>query len=223
MTRERVASAALVAAVHAALLWVLLSGGGGRPGRAPAAALATFDVALPPPRPRIPPRDRPREAEGPAGIRDRRTAVVAPPPVMPLLNPPPVVAAIVPDTGAAALGGAASAGSGTGAGGVGAGTGGGGTGGGGNRAVLIAGTIRDRDYPRAARAARAEGTSVVRFTVGIDGRPRDCRVATSSGDPALDATTCRLIEERFRYAPARDAEGRPVAEERGWRQWWWID
>lgn len=64
---------------------------------------------------------------------------------------------------------------------------------------------------------------MVRFTVGIDGRARDCRVITSSGHAVLDATTCRLIEARFRYAPARDAAGQPVAEERGWRQRWWID
>jgi protein TonB len=88
---------------------------------------------------------------------------------------------------------------------------------------LLSGAIGDRDYPRAARAARDEGIAVVRFTVGADGRARDCRVATSSGHAELDAVTCRLIEARFRYAPARDAAGQPVAEERGWRQRWWIE
>ena len=63
----------------------------------------------------------------------------------------------------------------------------------------------------------------MRFTVGTDGRARDCAVLRSSGDATLDATTCRLIADRFRYAPATDAGGRPVAEVRGWRQDWWLE
>ena len=62
-----------------------------------------------------------------------------------------------------------------------------------------------------------------RFTVGVDGRARDCAVTGSSGDAALDATTCQLIETRFRYRPARGADGQPVAEVRGWRQDWWLE
>ncbi|HYD38320.1 MAG TPA: energy transducer TonB, partial [Allosphingosinicella sp.] len=44
------------------------------------------------------------------------------------------------------------------------------------------------------------------------GRVSDCKVTRSSGSPALDSVTCRLIVARFRYRPARDAEGRPIAE-----------
>jgi protein TonB len=36
-----------------------------------------------------------------------------------------------------------------------------------------------------------------------------CRVTRSSGSRALDSTTCRLIEQRFRFRPSRDALGRP--------------
>ena len=52
----------------------------------------------------------------------------------------------------------------------------------------------------------------MRFTVGIDGRVSGCTVTRSSGYALLDTTTCRLIEKRFRYHPARDAQGQPVAE-----------
>ncbi|MDE0879066.1 MAG: hypothetical protein OSB00_10455 [Sphingomonas bacterium] len=45
----------------------------------------------------------------------------------------------------------------------------------------------------------------------------------SSGVASLDATTCKLVEKRFRYTPARNAAGTAVAEERGWRQRWWLD
>ena len=93
----------------------------------------------------------------------------------------------------------------------------------GTRARLLAGTINDRDYPAAAARAAIGGSVTVRFTVGTDGRARDCGVMRSSGDIALDATTCRLIQRRFRYAPARDEAGRAVESQQGWRQDWWLE
>ncbi|WP_166041008.1 energy transducer TonB, partial [Sphingosinicella sp. YJ22] len=103
------------------------------------------------------------------------------------------------------------------------GSGAGGSGGGASRARHMSGQIVRRDYPRAAVEARAEGRVETRFTVGTDGRVSNCRVTRSSGNAALDQTTCRLIEQRFRWTPARDAQGRPVAEERGWQQTWWLE
>lgn len=227
--RERIASAALVALVHAGLLFLLLSGGPRVARPASETALSTFDVAPPPPPP--PSRDErvrsparaPRVA-GAAGRQARRTPVVAPmPPVAP--RPPPPVAAVLPDEGAAPLAGTAASGGGTGAaiGGWGHGAGGSGSGDGGRRARLLSGRIEDRDYPAEARRTRAEGIATVRFTVDTDGHARRCRVQRSAGDAALDAATCRLIEERFRYAPAQDAAGRAVAEERAWQQRWWLE
>jgi periplasmic protein TonB len=46
--------------------------------------------------------------------------------------------------------------------------------------------------------------------VGADGRVFDCEITRSSGSRELDETTCRLIQERFRYEPSRDPSGRPV-------------
>ena len=68
------------------------------------------------------------------------------------------------------------------------------------------------DYPPAARRSGVEGSVAVRYIVGTDGRVSGCRVLRSSGHAELDSTTCRLIEQRFRYRPARDFEGRPVPE-----------
>jgi protein TonB len=48
--------------------------------------------------------------------------------------------------------------------------------------------------------------------VGPNGRVTECRVIRSSGNAELDETTCRLILERFRFAPARDAQGRKVSD-----------
>jgi protein TonB len=107
------------------------------------------------------------------------------------------------------------AGAGSGSGGEGIGTGSGnqgaGSGGGGGMPPRrIKGNIRNSDYPRTALLAGAEGRVSVRFTVGIDGRATNCSVIQSSGNADLDATSCGVIETRFRYRPARDPQGRPV-------------
>ena len=61
------------------------------------------------------------------------------------------------------------------------------------------------------------------FDVQVNGRATNCRVTESSGNADLDARTCELIEKRFRYKPAVDAQGRPVVSEEGWRQTWWLE
>ena len=111
---------------------------------------------------------------------------------------------------------------------MGAGYGAGGQGGGAGtgaamRARRIAGSLTDADYPKAARKAGAQGTVFVRFSVGTDGRARDCTVTETSGNADLDATTCRLIERRFRYQPARNEQGQPVADMMAGQQNWRID
>ena len=64
---------------------------------------------------------------------------------------------------------------------------------------------------------------LVRYTVGVDGRPSGCTITQSSGNADLDETTCRLIEQRFRYEPARDAEGRAIPDVQTGRHIWWTE
>jgi protein TonB len=68
------------------------------------------------------------------------------------------------------------------------------------------------DYP--ARALREEREGVTRFSVsvGADGRVTSCNVTGSSGHSDLDETTCRLIQRRARFNPATDGEGRPTTD-----------
>ena len=82
------------------------------------------------------------------------------------------------------------------------------------------GSIRQEDYPEAALQVRAEGTTEVRLVVGPDGRVTGCAVAASSGNAALDSTTCALAQRRLRFAPALDAAGRPTTERRTHRVAW---
>jgi protein TonB len=177
--------------------------------------------SLPPP-PRIRPehaqRRRREGAASPPNLEARPTEVVAPPPVIP--QPPPLPAAPVAGPGAKPTAGAAPIpGPGTGAGGVGNGTGsggsgdgpgGGGDGDGASPPRQIRGSIRDRDYPRGAAEAGISGTVSVIYTIEPDGRATHCAITHSSGNGELDSTTCRLIEERFRFEPSHDRAGRPI-------------
>ena len=187
--------------------------------------------APPPPRETVTPSEEPSEKASVRASATNKTAqaaqIVAPKPKLPPIEPPPVAAAPVAGAGSQASAGATPvAGPGSGAGGRGDGTGAGGSGsgtGGGTKAVWRSGTIRDSDYPKAASRARIGGDVEVRFTIEPSGRVSRCRVSKSSGDALLDATTCRLIEERFRFKPATNAAGTPIASQYGWRQSWWLE
>jgi TonB family protein len=63
------------------------------------------------------------------------------------------------------------------------------------------------DYPVRAMREEREGTTEFRLTIGSDGLPAACNVTSSSGHADLDATTCRLLMERARFRPGRDAKG----------------
>lgn len=186
--------------------------------------------APPPPRKEVRPAKVLREkASGKASAANRpaQAAAVAVPP--PKLRPitPPIAAAPRPAAGDDASAGAApNPGPGSGADGRGDGTGAGGRGsgtGGGTKAAWRSGAIRDRDYPREASRAKASGEVEVRFTIEASGRVSRCYITRSSGDASLDRTTCDLIEDRFRFKPATNAAGAPVASQYGWRQSWWLE
>lgn len=227
---RRLVAGSLVLALHIGLFALLL-----RPmlvpAPKPAESLILIDVPAPPPpappppapEAEIPAPPQPAARSAPPAPRKRPRPVAAPtPPVEP--RPSPVAPA--PSTGTATASGAAAAGPGTGASGTGFGAGAGGTGSGGGGATRPrwkSGRIDRRDYPAGASRAGSTGSVTAHFDVAPDGRVSGCVVAQSSGDPLLDRTTCRLIELRFRFDPARDAAGNPVAGVAGWRQDWWLE
>lgn len=230
----RVRSALLVATIHAALGWALLTGLGVDPAAMISEpGLQLIDVTEQPEPPPViamlpeaapKPTQKPKDPEGaaaPPNLRNTPTPVVAPLPEVKLPPPPPpLTAAPVAGQGTAAAAGAAPVpGPGTGRGGIGNGLGSGlsgtGPGGGGGGGVAfgpryLRGSIDWRDVPPAVLAQRPRGTVGFRLLVGRDGRLRDCRVTRSSGYPALDAATCAAALRRLRFAPARDTAGRPV-------------
>jgi periplasmic protein TonB len=223
-TRDRVKAALGVAVLHIALGFVLLAGlRVDMPARI-SENLKIFgvlpDPLPPPPAPKKPVSRheslRPEGAASPPNLKAKPTPVVAPVPVIPVPLPPPIIAAPKPGIGSdASAGDAAVRGPGTGSGGVGNGTGSGdagyGDGDGGNSPPRwIRGRIRDSDYPRAEAEAGISGTVSVRYAVESSGRATGCIVTRSSGSANLDAVTCRLIEDRFRYRPSITPQGRAV-------------
>ncbi|MEL6485932.1 MAG: energy transducer TonB [Pseudomonadota bacterium] len=56
-------------------------------------------------------------------------------------------------------------------------------------------------------------TGTASFTLEIDARGRvsDCTITGSTGHVVLDGATCRLLERRARFDPARDGAGDPIA------------
>ena len=188
-------------------------------------------IAIPAPRrEEAPPKPRfDEKASGNAGAANKfakAAPVAAPKPKLPPIEPT-IQASPTPGAGSESSAGAAPRpGPGSGAGGQGDGTGAGGSGsgtGGGTRPVWLRGAILDSDYPRSASRAKVGGEVEVRFTIETTGRVSGCRVARTSGDPSLDAATCRLIEKRFRFKPATDGRGTPIASQYGWRQSWWLE
>lgn len=183
-------------------------------------AVAIRAPKLPPDPPK--PEPVPNKAAGaasPANRHAKAAPVLAPKPKYMPPKPPTIAAAPQPGTGNQASAGAAPAdGPGSGAGGSGTGIGSGGS-----KAVWRSGEIRNRDYPKSASHAKVGGVVETRFTIQPNGRVTQCQVTQSSGDASLDVITCRLIELRFRFKPATNSAGEPIASEYGWRQTWWLE
>ncbi|WP_343519914.1 TonB family protein [Sphingomonas sp.] len=185
--------------------------------------VAMFEVP-PEPKPRAKVQRMPQRSTRPSGeaappnLRSRATEIVVPKPAVPIIVQPLVIAAEKAANGVQATSGAAEvAGPGTGAGGQGDGFGGGGSGDGDGAGDpdatpprQIRGRIRDSDYPDDLADRGIGGRVTVVFLVQADGRVTECDVDGSSGIARLDALTCRLIRERFRFRPSRDGQGRPV-------------
>lgn len=199
--------------------------------------VATF--AVPAPKPTAP-LDRPKaeasakaatvRKEGAAGAPGRHASPrpVAVPTAPVVVHPPP--APPLAGEGAADTAGAAVQGPAFGAGGSGAGTGSGigsGQGGGGGAkaapVVKIGGDISSaKDYPRTSRDLRIGASVTIDLAVDPQGRVSGCKVVQASPDPAADRVTCDLAMRRFRFLPARDESGRPVAAVFRWRQRWFY-
>jgi protein TonB len=213
--RERFYALAAVVAVQLCLGFALLTGLRVDIRRSSETVLQLIAVTLskPPPPPLVqpPPASKPRPQSAPKAAPDKSGGSPGPQPA----HAPPAVAPVValkpsaaPSGGGSGTGPAIGSGAGGGVGGNGYGTGEGG----GTDLEQIAGEITPRDYPRNLRERGIGGVVGISFRVEPSGLVSRCTVTQSSGVPELDALTCRLIVQRFRYRPSTDRYGRPIAD-----------
>ena len=186
--------------------------------------LQTFTASPPSPPPPpveqvIPPKPKSHKPDGaasPANLKAKPTDLVAP--TLPPPIPQTIAAAPKAGPGTAPSAGASNVpGPGTGAGGQGTGSGSGDQGSGdgdddgdGEPPRLRHMGIKSKDYPPTLSDNPAPRPLLTRLSIDAQGRVTHCAVTQSSGDAEYDAVTCRLVEQRSRFAPARDAHGKPV-------------
>lgn len=221
--RERAYALAAVALVQVALGFALLTGLRVPVVRSADVVQRLIGITLlrPPPPPPPPvvkreaahrtssaPKAEPKPLGGSPGPRPAH----APPSVTPVVIVRPNAA---PSGGGSGTGPALGSGAGGGTGGEGYGEGDGGT-----ELEHIAGEIERSDYPPELGRAGIGGRVSVTFTVLPNGRATGCHVTRPSRVPELDALTCRIIEQRFRFRPSTDRNGRPIAEEVDWDHDW---
>jgi len=229
--RDKSGAIALVAAIHAALLFAFLHMSGKIDLADPQSALKMFDVNAPEPPPPPPPppqqqreQQKPKEKEGgsPANVRSQATPIVAPKPQVEPQRPNPIAVTETPNQGAAPTQGAANVrGPGTGAGGTGTGTGtgsgsgsGGGDGGVADPPHLISPVLTGRDIPRELLQQWPGGTPVfLRLRVNPQGYVSECNVLRGTGNAAIDNAMCNIAHDRLRFRPAVNRSGQAVA---GW-------
>lgn len=222
---ERIKAFAGVILVHAALGAAILSGLNVNIVERTVERLKAFDINEPPPPPPQPPPQRTAEKakdeEGAAGKKAIPTPVVAPEPKIVVPYKPPVTAARVAGTGSASTAGASTVGTGTGAGGSGSGRGGGGRGDfSGFTPARMLNKIPDREYRRISGGRIPRGSASIAFRVDPNGRMANCRITRSSGDPYVDSIVCQAAMAHLRFSPARDASGRPVAQDMSYTPTW---
>ena len=222
--RERFYALAAVVLIQAVFALVLLSGFRVDVARSRDVVQRLVDISLPkPPPPRVV-EVRPRPARNHHAAAAPKAApekLGGSPGPQPAHAPPSVtpVVAVVPK--AAPSGGGSGTGPAMGSG-AGGGTGGNGYGGddGGSDLEHIAGEIERSDYPPELGRAGIGGRISVTLTVEPNGRVSTCRITRSTGVPQLDALTCRIMQQRFRFRPSTDRYGRPIRDEVDWDHDW---
>ena len=199
MSSNRTAAIIIVALIHIALGYALVTGLAYNVIKKAAEDLKTFDVVDEPPPPPEEPPPPPEQTEVPpppqvvAPPPIVRTNTVAPPIISTPVAPPPVITPVArpappapPAPPKPVISQAARA-----------------------RANLTSLFSTD-DYPQSAIRNEEQGTTAVRLTIGTGGRVEGCDITSSSGSSALDQATCNIIRRRARYTPAKDQAGNPI-------------
>jgi protein TonB len=71
--------------------------------------------------------------------------------------------------------------------------------------------VTQNDYPSRALREEQQGITTVRLSVDASGKVTGCAVTGSSGSGLLDDTTCKKMQQRAKFEPATDGEGKPTS------------
>lgn len=82
--------------------------------------------------------------------------------------------------------------------------------------------ITPADYPPQSYVAKEEGLVEYNLSIDADGVIKGCKIVQSSGHARLDDLTCRLVTQRLKFLPARDANERAVPGNFGQSHRWRI-
>jgi periplasmic protein TonB len=208
MSSNRTAAIIIVALIHIALGYALVTGLAYNVLKKAAEDLKTFDVEEePPPPPEEPPPPPenvppPPQVSAPPAVVNLAPVVSQPiAPVLPQINPAPVVREApttksCPGGMTVAISQACPPVK--------------------SQAARAKGNLlslfSDDDYPPSALRNEETGTTAVRMTIGPDGRVSDCSITASSGSTALDNATCNILRRRARFTPAQDQAGNPISD-----------
>ena len=198
MSGNRMVAIVIVALIHIALGYALITGLAYDAVKKVVERVTTVDVSEPPPPPDEPPPPPPKDAPPPPPVAPPppMNISVAPPPIQTVttIPPPRPPAVIIPPPAPVAPPPPPPPP---------------------KRANPIpkgnpGRWVSNDDYP--SRAIREEAQGTVRFslTVGPDGRVSGCSVTGSSGNSTLDDTACRLLRQRARFDPKLDSNGNPT-------------
>ena len=207
MSGNRVVAIIIVALIHIALGYLLITGLAVDAVKNVVERVTTIDVDEPPPPepedepPPPPPEDIPQTVPPPVAPPPPINIARTPPPVQVTPNiPPPSPPAIripppAPPAPAPAPPAPPSQARGASPDGL------------GRWAARIQG-----DYPSSALRREEQGTVTMRITIGANGRVEACSVTGSSGSSALDQAACRGMQRYARYNPALNAAGNPISD-----------
>ena len=202
MSGNRIIAIIIVALIHIALGYALITGLAYNAVQKVVERVTTIDVEEPPPpepedEPPPPPEDIPDTAPPPPvapappiniapAPPTLRTTPTIPPPAPPALRIPPP-APVAPPPPSRARGASP------------------------DNLNRWAARIQG-DYPSSALRREEQGTVTMRITIGANGRVEACAVTGSSGSSALDDAACRGMQRYARYNPALNAAGDPIPD-----------
>lgn len=201
MSGNRIVALIIVALIHVAIGYVLISGLAYQAAKKVVERVTTVDIDEPPPpeEPDEPPPPEPEQAAPPPPVAPPppiniapapppiRTQPTIPPPAPPALVVPPPAPVAPPPPPPPSLARGASP-----------------------RGLSRWSRRIQENYPSRALREEIEGTVGVAVTVNAEGRVSGCRVTRSSGSGILDEAACEGMQRYARFEPALNDAGNPT-------------